>query len=786
MLHAFRIGHNDAISIDIAYMAVFLGNHYYAAVVGRLVLHTGADIGGLGLDERDGLTLHVGAHQGTVGIVVLQEGDHSGSNGNHHLGGNIHVVHLVAGDLLDAVAVPDGNLFVDKMAVFIQRLIGLRHDVFIFHIGGHILDGIQHLAGGLIYRAVGGLHKAVLIDAGKGGKVRDQTNVGTFRGLDGAHAAVVAVMHIADLKSGTVTTEAAGAQGGKTALVGQLGQGVGLVHELAQGGGTKEFLDRCHNGTAVDDGLQGDGFNILGLCGHSLPNDALHAGKADAELVLQQLAHAADAAVAQVVDIIGGAEIVPEAAHVVDGGVNIKFADVLGDQLIGAAGQLFGHFLAGKAHIQDLGKDGKTHSFPDAHGLQLFGGVVGKVGHIHHTVGEDLQLLHPIVLGHLQAGGGQALGGDPDGINAVGLQQAGVVAAQQGAGLKEDLAGAGIGHGAGKHLAGDAGHQGELFVVLVAAHPGKIIAAGIKQQLSEVLHGRFDGGGLAGTQLAVNLQQGLIAQHFGILAFGGLYQVGIAAKHLVDLLIGAAQVGQGVIHIGIDLLDGDIIPQAQQRPDKGGDRQLAVFIDADAEHIGGVGIILQPGAAVGDHGGIKQFFAGGIVVHAIIDTGRTHQLGDDDTLGTIDDEGAGIGHQGEISHVDVGFLDLASDLVDEPRTHAQGGGIVYIPLLALQQGVLWFVIQRKINEIQLQIALIVGDRGDVLEYGPKTLIQEPLIGIFLYFDEVRHLGHFIDVGKALADIFAQFYGFGVYHPMFHSIPSFFRHHLDINDCINIC
>ena len=75
------------------------------------------------------------------------------------------------------------------------------------------------------------------------------------------------------------------------------------------------------------------------------------------------------------------------------------------------------------------------------------------------------------------------------------------------------------------------------------------------------------------------------------------------------------------------------------------------------------------------------------MVHAIIDTGRTHQLGNDDTLGTIDDEGTGIGHQGEISHVDVGFLDLAGDLVDEPGAHAQGGGIVYIPLLALQQGV---------------------------------------------------------------------------------------------------
>ena len=36
--------------------------------------------------------------------------------------------------------------------------------------------------------------------------------------------------------------------------------------------------------------------------------DALHAGEADAELVLQQLAHAAQAAVAQVVDVVGRAD----------------------------------------------------------------------------------------------------------------------------------------------------------------------------------------------------------------------------------------------------------------------------------------------------------------------------------------------------------------------------------------------------------------------------------------------------------------------------------------------
>ena len=71
------------------------------------------------------------------------------------------------------------------------------------------------------------------------------------------------------------------------------------------------------------------------------------------------------------------------------------------------------------------------------------------------------------------------------------------------------------------------------------------------------------------------------------------------------------------------------------------------------------------------------------MVHTVVDTGGTHQLGDDDALGTVDDEGTGIGHQRKISHVDVGFLDLAGDLVEKPCAHTQGGGEVYIALLAL-------------------------------------------------------------------------------------------------------
>ena len=46
------------------------------------------------------------------------------------------------------------------------------------------------------------------------------------------------------------------------------------------------------------------------LNGHALADNALHAGEADAELVLQQLAHAAQTAVAQMVDIVHRADAV--------------------------------------------------------------------------------------------------------------------------------------------------------------------------------------------------------------------------------------------------------------------------------------------------------------------------------------------------------------------------------------------------------------------------------------------------------------------------------------------
>ena len=156
----------------------------------------------------------------------------------------------------------------------------------------------------------------------------------------------------------------------------------------------------------------------------------------------------------------------------------------------------------------------------------------------------------------------------------------------------------------------------------------------------------LDGRRLARTQLAIDLQQGFFAVFGGILQQGRLNAL-VLAEELDDLRIRAET----------------------QRTCKHGNGDLTVLIDANVEHVGGIGLILQPRAAVGDDGGAEQLLAEGVVHHIEVHTGGTHELGDDNTLRAVDDEGAALGHNGEIAHKDLGLLDLTRLLVEQTNTH---------------------------------------------------------------------------------------------------------------------
>ena len=101
-----------------------------------------------------------------------------------------------------------------------------------------------------------------------------------------------------------------------------------------------------------------DDVQVLG--GHALADDALHAGETDAELVLQQLAHATQAAVAEVVDVIHHADAVAQVQQIADGSEHIVDHDGLGDQVVDTDLDGLFQLVARNARVDDLLEDRKA------------------------------------------------------------------------------------------------------------------------------------------------------------------------------------------------------------------------------------------------------------------------------------------------------------------------------------------------------------------------------------------------------------------------------------------
>ena len=97
-------------------------------------------IGRLGLEQRHGLALHVRAHQGAVGVVVLEERDERGGDRDDLLGRDVHVVDLVRARLGELVAVARRDPLGQEVAGGVERRVGLGDDVLLFLVGGQVLD----------------------------------------------------------------------------------------------------------------------------------------------------------------------------------------------------------------------------------------------------------------------------------------------------------------------------------------------------------------------------------------------------------------------------------------------------------------------------------------------------------------------------------------------------------------------------------------------------------------------------------------------------------------------
>ena len=127
---------------------------------------------------------------------------------------------------------------------------------------------------------------------------------------------------------------------------------------------------------------------------------------------------------------------------------------------------------------------------------------------------------------------------------------------------------------------------------------------------------------------------------------------------------------------------------------------------------------------------------------------RAHQLGDDDTLGAVDDEGALLGHHGEVAHEDLLLADLARLPVHEGHRDEErrGVGHVFVATLLQGQGRLAELVLSEFHRVFLGVVL---DGVDVLDGLPQTIFDEPSEGLELDSDQLWDIEDGCEFGEGL-------------------------------------
>ena len=272
----------------------------------------------------------------------------------------------------------------------------------------------------------------------------------------------------------------------------------------------------------------------------------------------------------------------------------------------------------------------------------------------------------------------------------------------------------------------------ELPVQLVPTDPGQVIALRVEEGVLEVLTGRLDREGLAGTGTLVDFEQGLFTGGSEVLLFLplALEEVEVADEPLQECLI--------------------LVSEGTEQHEE---RQAALAGDAtscgDVLARLGLDVELDPLTTVRMDGAGEDCL--GITARLEDDSRGAHQLADDHSLGAVDDEGALVGHDGEVPHEDRLLLDLTGSGVHEPGAHEDRRGIGHVLLLALLHRVLRRRAQVGVGRVELELeaqrSREVLDRADVVERLCQATVEEPLEGVPLNGDEVRQRKRLVDVGK---------------------------------------
>ena len=457
------------------------------------------------------------------------------------------------------------------------------------------------------------------------------------------------VVYISNLEACTLTGQTARTKGRQTALMSQLSQWVVLIHELGQLGGTKEFLDSCHNRTNIN---QGRRIGYILLHRHALLDYPLHTGKTNAELVLQQLAYRANTTVAQMVNIISLAYTMHQIQQIADGSKNV----------VNSNGTLTIFQSWGTNHLERT-------TLIIALNMKNDGIALTK---------DCLLLLSGNIFQH--------------------------ICINQGISRNQNLTGFLIQQRLCQNLALNTALPAQLLGQLVTAYSCQIITLSIKEQAAEHLMSIVYVERLTRTNTTINLLQS-VSTSSGIITLQSRSNSIIVIEECQNLLIAAKyQIGSAYIEVVIitalhswySAIRSGQLSQTQllllidivQSTEEYSYRQLTGTVDTNGNYIISIGFQLNPSTTVWNYSGVEEGLTRLVNSNAIISAWRTYQLADNNTLSTINNKGTRSSHQREIPHEYLRILEDTSGSVQKANLDTQWSCIGSISFLAFIKAIL--------------------------------------------------------------------------------------------------
>ena len=733
---------NDTGCVDVLNGTATLSNSGNTGVNGYSTFHTGTNQRLISTQSWNGLTLHVCTHQCTVGVIVFQERDQGRTDGNHLLGGYVHVVNLVAAEQAGFAFATAGNQVFYKVAFVIQVGVRLSDNVVAFFDSRQVVNFVGHNTVG--HFTIRSLQEAVFVSLCVHGQGVDQTDVWTFRRFDWTYATVVSRVYVSNFKACTFTGQTTWAEGRDTTFVRNLRQRVVLVHKLRQLAGAKELFHGCRNRLGVDHILRHQGIQIAQR--QTLFHRTFYTHQANAELVFRHFAYGTDTTVAEVVDIIDFAFTVTDIDELLHHFDDVVFAQDTGTFDFVAQQRTVELHTTDRREVITVFREEQVLE-------QAFCSFTSRrLTRAHHAV--DFYQRAQAVVGWVDT---DSLRNVCAVVQIVGEQRLDTLVTRL-AQLRQQI-------------------QAQLHVRCTDQLTGGFVNVVFRRNFTrDVLNWNFDMLDIVFFQLA-NMTRSNTTRFFYVdLAIGFDVEGGSlttqALWHQFHLQFVVTNFEDNFVKEQVkDLLSGVL-----QCTQDDGCRQFTTTVDTDKQVVFRIELEVQPGTTVRDDTRVIQHFTrrvGFTLIGVKEDAWATVQLRNDNTLSTVDNKGTVVGHERNFAHVHFLFFDVFNGafrrfaLVDhQTQFYAQRCGVSHATNLTFLNIKHRFA-QAVADVLQLRITAVAFNR----EYGTEScfqtiltfriLLDKLLERVKLDRKEIRYVQNLRTFTKILTNTF--FLGIGVNH-----------------------